>query len=178
MLAHHALRPSLDRADEGRDIALVGTVEALPHDFGQGVRFHFAVEKLLTTTARVPPLLALSRYRAEGSEVALRPGERWRLNVRLQRPHGNANPHGFDYEAWLLGQGVRATGYVRAGGNRRLDDFVATPGHIVERCRDALRSRILASLDGAPYAGVIVARWWATSAASASPNGMCSTARA
>jgi competence protein ComEC len=33
--------------------------------------------------------------------------------VRLQRPHGNADPQGFDYEAWLLGQGVRATGYVR-----------------------------------------------------------------
>ena len=34
--------------------------------------------------------------------------------MRLRRPHGNANPHGFDYELQLFEQGVRATGYVRA----------------------------------------------------------------
>jgi competence protein ComEC len=33
--------------------------------------------------------------------------------VRLKRPHGNLNPHGFDYEAWLFERGIRATGYVR-----------------------------------------------------------------
>jgi competence protein ComEC len=42
------------------------------------------------------------------------PGERWRFTVRLKRPHGNANPGGFDYEAWLLERNIRATGYIRA----------------------------------------------------------------
>ncbi|MFX5510376.1 DUF4131 domain-containing protein, partial [Acinetobacter baumannii] len=69
----------------------------------------------------------------------LRPGDRWRLQVRLKRPHGNANPDGFDYELWLLQDDVRATGYVvgrpAASGaaltalNRRVDDFVWTPSH-------------------------------------------------
>jgi competence protein ComEC len=158
LTAHLALAPQLDKADEGRDIEIVGTIAKLPHDFGQGVRFQFAVEQATPGSAKVPPMLALSWYRAEGEPLRLHPGERWRLTVRLQRPHGNANPHGFDYEAWLLGQGIRATGYVRAeSGNRRLDDFVATPGHLVERCRDLLRARILAALDGKPYAAVIVA---------------------
>jgi competence protein ComEC len=40
----------------------------------------------------------------------LKPGQRWQFTVRLKRPHGNANPNGFDYEVWLLEQGVRATG--------------------------------------------------------------------
>src|SRR6185295_10649134 len=42
-------------------------------------------------------------------------GERWRFTVRLRRPHGNLNPHGFDYEGWLLERGIGATGYVRSG---------------------------------------------------------------
>jgi competence protein ComEC len=157
-IAHLTLAPRLDQADEGRDIEIVGTVAKLPHDFGQGVRFQFAVEQVIAGARKLPPTLALSWYRAEGDPVQLHPGERWRLTVRLQRPHGNANPHGFDYEAWLLGQSIRATGYVRAEpGKRRLDAFVATPGHVVERCRDILRARILAALDGKPYAAVIVA---------------------
>ena len=45
--------------------------------------------------------------------LALRAGQRWRFTVRLRQPHGNLNPHGFDYELTLLEQGVRATGYVR-----------------------------------------------------------------
>ena len=40
-------------------------------------------------------------------------GERWQLAVRMKRPHGNANPGGFDYERWLFQQGIAATGYVR-----------------------------------------------------------------
>ena len=156
-LAHAALSQELAKRDEGRDIALVGTVAKLPHDFGEGVRFQFAVEQVLDAAARVPDTLALSWY-GRGEAVQVRPGERWRLTVRLQRPHGNANPHGFDYEAWLLGQGVRATGYVRASpDNRRFDAFVFRPGHLVERCRDLLRARILDALAGKPYAGVIVA---------------------
>jgi len=157
-IAQLALAPELAKADEGRDIDVVGTVAKLPHDFGQGVRFQFRVENVLTDAAQVPPTLALSWYRAEGDRLQLRPGERWRLTLRLQRPHGNANPHGFDYEAWLLGQGIRATGYVRAASsNRRLDDFVVTPGHLVERSRDVLRTRIQQALGDEPYAGVIVA---------------------
>ena len=157
VLAHAAMSQELARADEGRDIALIGTVAGLPHDFGEGLRFHFEVEATLDGAARVPPKLALSWYGA-GDETGVRPGERWRLRVRLQRPHGNANPHGFDYEAWLLGQGVRATGYVRPGAhNRRLEAFVPGPAHVVERCRDLLRARIAAALEGKPYAGVIVA---------------------
>ena len=88
----------------------------------------------------------------------MQPGERWQLTVRLQRPHGNANPYGFDYEAWLLEQGVRATGYVRpARDNRRLDSFVLNAGNVIEHSRAVLRARILAALPGKPYAGVIVA---------------------
>ena len=164
-LAQLALAPQLALADEGRDITIIGTVASLPYQFQQGVRFNFAVDS--AAGAAVPPLIALSWYAGFRDEVTndvgdVQPGERWQLTVRLQRPHGNANPHGFDYEAWLLEQGVRATGYVRPAPrldtpNVRLDSFVPGFNNVVQASRAALRARILRSLQGRQYAGVIVA---------------------
>jgi competence protein ComEC len=162
LLAQATLTPSLDPRDEGRDVRVVGVVETLPYRFGEGVRFGLRVERSLDAGVQVPPHVALSWYAGlHGPRQAVgdvQPGQRWQLTVRLQRPHGNANPGGFDYETWLLEQGVRATGYVRAGdGERMLDAFVASPGVIVERVRAALRARIQDALAGRKYAGVIVA---------------------
>ncbi|MFX6149127.1 hypothetical protein ABTF39_20065, partial [Acinetobacter baumannii] len=68
---------------------------------------------------------------------------------------------------WLLQDDVRATGYVvgrpAASGaaltalNRRVDDFVWTPSHMIDSARGWLRDRIYSALPGAPYAGVIAA---------------------
>ena len=161
-LAQTTLAPELAKRDEGRDVHIVGFVETLPYRFDQGVRFDFRVERIIDDQVNVPPHIALSwyagRYGARQAVGDVQPGQRWQLTVRLQRPHGNANPGGFDYEAWLLEQGVRATGYVRADDdNRLLDTFVASPATVVERVRAALRARIQAALAGRPYAGVIVA---------------------
>jgi competence protein ComEC len=161
-LAQRALAPQLAIADEGRDFTIIGTVDNLPYRFAQGVRFNFAVERAIGAQGGVPPKIAVSwyaGYRDQVTEVGdVQPGERWQLTVRLQRPHGNANPYGFDYEAWLLEQGVRATGYVRAArGNQRLDGFVFSVGGVIEHSRAVLRARILAALPDKPYAGVIVA---------------------
>ena len=67
-------------------------------------------------------------------------GERWRLIVRLKRPHGTVNPHGFDVEAWLLENGLRATGYVRDDErNARLDAFAGRVADYVQRARERVR---------------------------------------
>lgn len=163
LLAQFALAPQLAKEDEGRDITLVGTIDSLPYRFDGGVRFNFAVEQVAGSKMTVPPRVALAWYSGFRDSVqragAVQPGERWQLTVRLQRPHGNANPHGFDYEVWLLEQGVRATGYVREDGarNRRLDRFVVSASNLVEHCRASLRARIERTLAGRQYAGVIVA---------------------
>ncbi|QBE66606.1 DNA internalization-related competence protein ComEC/Rec2 [Pseudoduganella lutea] len=159
-MAAQALAPQLAKADEGRDVIVTGTVDNLPNRTAQFTRFFFAVER--SEGGPVPPRIALSWYAGFRGETQalpdLRPGERWRLKVRLQRPHGNANPHGFDYELWLLEQGIRATGYVRADGpHERLDEFVFSGRNAVERLRHGLRDKIRRALDGRQYAEVIVA---------------------
>lgn len=165
-LAHLRLSEELPPAWEGRDIALVGTVADLPAATARGQRFRFRVESAHgdgNAIRGIPRDVSLAWYGGFGADVReappeVRPGERWQLTARLQRPHGNANPHGFDTEAWMLSQGVRATGYVRDGhAARRLDAFVPTPSHAVHRARGWLRERIERALPDAPYAGVIVA---------------------
>ena len=170
MLAQQHLAQALPKALEGQDLTVIGTIDSLPYRFEQGVRFNLAVEQVLPQNGVLPTLpekLSLSWYsafRAEELQAVgdVRPGERWQLTVRLQRPHGNANPMGFDYEVWLLEQGLRATGYVRPDHgsllkNQRQASFVFSFGNLVEHCRGWLRERIYTALPGRPYADVIVA---------------------
>lgn len=50
----------------------------------------------------------------------IKPGQRWRLLVRLKKPRGVANPGGFDYQTWLIARGFGGNGYVRTHGNNQL----------------------------------------------------------
>jgi competence protein ComEC len=150
---------ALDPALEGPDLALTGVVAAMPQRNEGGLRFRFELESARAdgVAVRVPPLLYLGWYGggAFGMESApgmaqvppVRAGERWQFNARLKAPHGNLNPHGFDYELWLWEQGVQATGYVRAGAKdpppRRL---AGTGRHPVERARQSVREAIYARL--------------------------------
>jgi competence protein ComEC len=162
--AETRLADALSPEWEGRDVEVIGIVDDLPQASGRGPRFAFAVERVVTPGAVIPSRVSLVWYTAwrdddEGADVPdLHAGERWSLTLRLKRPHGTVNPHGFDVEAWLLENELRATGFVRAGDNdRRLDAFAGRTGDHVQRAREAIRDRIFAALDGRPYAGVIAA---------------------
>jgi competence protein ComEC len=158
------LADELPSAWEGRDVEVSGIIAGLPQDFANGTRFEFAVETVSTAAAHVPARIMLSWYQGsrDGEDFvrqSVRPGERWRFTVRLKRPHGNANPHGFDYEAWLLERGIRATGYVRPAPAIRLAPMVWRPDYIVERVRDWVRASFLAALppESHPWGGILVA---------------------
>src|SRR5574341_1074848 len=162
--AQQRLADALPAVWEGRDIAIIGMVAALPQAYERGVRFEFDVERVLTPGAQVPARIVLSWWGSPARDdlpagfPALSAGERWELTVRLKRPRGTANPYGFDYEAWLLERNLRATGYVRPkAGGRRLTPLVHRPAYWLERVRQQVRARIQAALPEAPYAGVIAA---------------------
>ena len=167
LFAQHYLTSELPPELEGQDLIVTGVVDSLPYRFERGVRFNFAVEHASDQDGapqQLPPRLALSWYsEPRGPQPpSLQAGERWQFALRLKRPHGNANPDGFDYEAWLLEQNLRATGSVRGdaapgSANRRLAAFVPSFNAVVERSRGWLRERIERVLRGQPYAGVIIA---------------------
>ena len=170
LFAQHTLAQTLPKELEGTDITVIGTIDSLPFRFERGVRFNFAVEHAADSSGAaltVPSKLSLGWYSAFGADerqpvAEVKPGERWQMTVRLRRPHGNANPFGFDYEVWLLEQNLRATGTVRpdensSQKNHRITPFVVSFSNVVERSRGWLRDRIFAALPDKPFAGVIVA---------------------
>ena len=156
------LAERLPRQWEGVDLAVTGVVASLPQPFEGGVRFDFDVEQVAPAAAHLPRRIALAWYNGMSREAfqdiaPIHAGERWRLTVRLRRPHGSVNPYGFDYESWLLQRAIGATGYVRPGASARLDDLVLRPAYLIERSREILRERHWNVLPGYPYAGVLTA---------------------
>ncbi len=110
----------------------------------------------------LPQRIALGWYNGFHEDAALsapqrelRAGQRWRFAVRLRRPHGNLNPHGFDYELQLFEQGIRATGYVRDAPPPQLLSEAA--GFPVERLRQRVRDAIYANVADRRAAGVLAA---------------------
>ena len=142
-------------------------VSGLPAPGERGVRFELELESA-TRGERVPSRVLLWWYRsaqpssqpeAEPAPLAgaVHPGERWMFTVRLRRPHGNLNPNGFDYEAWLLERGIGATGYVRSRGEQRLLGRRDSALDRVEQVREAVRERFHAVLGATPAAGILSA---------------------
>ena len=120
------LAPLLD----GGTLWLEGRIVGLP-EHAEGAQ-RFQLEDVSSRRAKLPQRLRLGWY--GGPEVQA--GERWRLAVKLKRPRGLVNPHGFDYEAWLLAQRIGATGNVKAGQ-------LLHPAGGTASWRDALRERLL-----------------------------------
>ena len=157
-IAQQRLSDELSFADEGRDVQVTGIVAGLPSQIERGVRFPFEVEQAEPSAVHVPRWITLTWYQ---SPEGVRPAQRWRLTVRLRRPHGTFNPAGFDTELWMLEAGVRATGYVRDGAGQAppscLQDTVWRFNPMVDRLRDALRQRLQQVLQDRRYGGVIIA---------------------
>jgi competence protein ComEC len=177
---------TMDPALEGRDLDVVGVVQAMPQRQDLAWRFQFRIEEARRLDASggshalelgvdVPVQVMLGWYGQEGTHDSgwnlsplpepVKAGERWRLRVRLKAPHGHLNPRGFDYELWLWEQGIRASGYVR---NRAKDPapqrLGSTWAHPIEAWRQSVRDRLLTQLtppgsdaEAARRAGVVAA---------------------
>lgn len=159
--AHVRLADSLPAAWQGVDVRVEGVVAGLPERDGHGERFDFRVEHTLTPGAHIPQRIRLAwpapEWNSAHAPRRLKAGERWQFTVRLKPPHGTANPDGFDYEAWLLGRNIRATGHVREHTRpHRLGDS-ARPIDRIQAWRDRIRSHIQDALKDQPPAGVITA---------------------
>ncbi|MDA0225669.1 MAG: DNA internalization-related competence protein ComEC/Rec2, partial [Proteobacteria bacterium] len=149
--AHLRLADQLDPGYEARDLAVTGVVSGLPVAIERGVRFEFDIE----APGSLPPRVRLAWY-GEAPPV-LQPGERWHLVVRLRRPHGQANPGGFDYEAWLLERGIGATGSVRPRAANLPLGMRTGAADRIAGWRGAISTRFQSVLGTRPAAGILAA---------------------
>jgi competence protein ComEC len=144
-----ALPPELER----RDIIVEGVVLNVPDALDRGLRFSFHADTVLAPAGvALPHRIRLSWMQAAAQVKA---GQRWRLRVRLKRPHGFFNPGGMDYELWLFAQGIRASGYVREDtDNQKLAE--ASP-FAPSAWRQALYDRLTQTLAGSAMVGIVTA---------------------
>ena len=153
--AHLVLRHELLPGDEGKSLYAEGVVVSLPETRDRSIRFNFRIDELSHYGHPVksnPGKVRLSWY--EGRQP-LQPGERWRLKIRLKRPHGYMNPGGFDYESWLFQNRLRATGYVIDDENNiRLQQAAGLNPDLI---RFAIKNRIREVLPADDLAGFVPA---------------------
>ena len=162
--AAHYQQQSLPPELEALDLSVIGVVSDMPQVRADGVRFRFKVEQALRhdngSAVALPETLHLGWHSRsfEGDTKALpvlRAGERWRLLVRLKRPHGFVNPGGFDAELWMWSQGIQASGYVReSNAPERLGHTWRYP---VEQWRQSNREAIYRTVAEHRWAGQIAA---------------------
>jgi competence protein ComEC len=158
LYAHQGLGALWPEELEGVDVWAEGVVWNLPQQTERSLRFEFHIERYCAQAdlaacdfAALPDVghvALINLYQP----LPVAPGQRWRLQLRLQRPHGFANPGGFDYEAWLMQNRIRATGYVREHRGNVL--IAQTTQRVFTQLRQALVARIDA-VDGLRYAHLI-----------------------
>ncbi|MGE5240446.1 MAG: DNA internalization-related competence protein ComEC/Rec2, partial [Bacteroidota bacterium] len=149
------LQDQLSHDLEGRDLAVIGRIADIPQpaEFGQRFELEVVRAELDGAAVHVPAHILLH---SQDRFFHPHAGETWRLQVRLQRPHGYQNPGGFDYEGYLFQHRIRAKGYVREDvAPRRLDEGSAW--FAINRLRERLGERIRALLPDHPLAGIVVA---------------------
>ena len=154
---------------EGVDFWVMGEVRGLPQNDARSQQFTFQVEKSCFTllpddchrqsperAARFNDRKILLNHYGDADMI---PDQRWLLRVRLNQPHGFANPGGFDYEGWLFQQGFTAKGYVRENPfNARLDgSSLLQELPSISHMRYHLRAKLLDAMQELPHASIILA---------------------
>lgn len=153
--AHVLLNQQLPKALEAQPILLQGMIVGLPDIQRDATRFTFVVSNVVEGH-HIQPIpvkkIRLSWYRRS---VALKSGEQWQLMLKLKRPHGTANPYGFDFEKWLFQERINATGYVKDSEyNRRIKPANRWR---LSYWRESVRSYLESALEDSEHLGVIKA---------------------
>ena len=100
-------------------------------------------------------------YASEEGEFApfpeIIPGQVWKMALILKTPHGARNPHGFDYEAYVFADGIRALGRVRGNPRYLRDEGWAGLSVGAQRARYYVRRAMLPFVENKSYGAVLLA---------------------
>ncbi|MDP6096308.1 MAG: ComEC/Rec2 family competence protein, partial [Gammaproteobacteria bacterium] len=146
--AGRILDQHLPAALERIDMRVTGKVLNLPQLNPNYQQFQFLIEN--NPHGFQGRKILLNYYGPETIE----PAQHWQFTVRLNQPHGFANPQTFDYEAWLLQKGITAKGYVRSS-----DSNLLLPGDrfSLELWRYRIKQTLLEAIAELEYKEIILA---------------------
>ena len=124
--------PTIPERVLNQPVWLVGTLVELPNQslskHRVRIKYKIKVDEILLDSSSADPFVVsyawypkpvvsinwyVSRNDFLTERILPKLGERWRFRVKLKANHFTLNPSGFDYEAWLLQQGIAATGYIK-----------------------------------------------------------------
>lgn len=147
---NHGLEPKI----ENKDVIVTGVITSVPEIRKDHSRFLIELETLSDKSRnkfKPPKLARLSWYK---SKSIPKPGEKWQFKVRMKRPYSFMNSGGFDYEAWMFRQGIKATGYVKKSAlNKKIKN---TNQFFIEKQRYKIASQLKQQLDN-PILGLVLA---------------------
>jgi len=147
---HRALGEDWPCARDRETLTVVGTIVSPAEQRPGRLDFDLAADAAARSSG-VPPRVRVTWYDPEATP---RPGESWRLPLRLRCRNGFANPGGFERELDLLRRGLGATAYVVGSeGPQRLADVPwAVP---FERARAWVGERIDTAAAGTRSSAVL-----------------------
>lgn len=125
----------LPRQQEGRPQLITGYIAGIPVSSKLGTRFEFDLLQDTKVAARIRLLWG-------NPKSAVRVGDQWQFVARMKRIHGTQSPGAFDMEAWALQNGLRAAGYVIAGGKNKWLSH-AWYRYTIEQLRQQLQDRLM-----------------------------------
>lgn len=162
--AWHRLQTSLPPGCELQVVNIQGVIVSVPEQDARGQHVEVAVEHSANSACPMPDRVRLhlyqQSYRGSSEKSAALPtlhaGERWQWHVRLKRPHGTRNPHGFDYAAWCLANQIGASGaIVSKAPMHRIQRLAWQPSAWIARSRELIGRRIDTVLGNTPSSAVI-----------------------
>ncbi|MBX3708861.1 MAG: DNA internalization-related competence protein ComEC/Rec2 [Gammaproteobacteria bacterium] len=140
---------TLQKEWESKPLIATGRIASLPVKGKFGIKFEFRLMKLefVNKTEYPNTLIRLSwnpnmkSPNTVNHSHRLHVGEEWKLLVRLKRIHGVQSPGAFDFEAWALQKGIRATGNVINGKHNHLLSNQYN-SNFIQQLRQLLQSKI------------------------------------
>lgn len=102
---------------EKQTVSITGTIASIPINIHHQSSFIFSLKTIKYENkiieSNINTLLKLSVHQNNKDDYdQFHVGDEWQFHARLKRIHGTLNPGEFDYEAWALQRGLRASGYI------------------------------------------------------------------
>jgi competence protein ComEC len=144
----------LDPGIENREVFIIGVISSIPEQYDDHIRFLIDIEEITDSIGNdfvSPGRARLSWYK---NKVIPLPGEVWQLKVKLKRPYGFMNTGGFDYEAWMLRQDIKATGYIKF--DQKNKNIADENSYFIQKLRYKIAKQLNKHLDK-PLLGLVMA---------------------